>query len=527
MKGTELLKNTEYRLLRGSAEQEISAVIVDNRKIVPGCLFICIRGVNFDAHEHIEEIARSGAAVIVIEESWLEKNSLPDTGDAAVLSVHNTREAKAYAFSAWYGEPSKKMTCIGITGSKGKTTTAALMMSILEEAGRKAGIIGTNGVQIGGEQHDLANTTPDSDDMQKYLAEMVEAGCEYAVIECSSQGLMLHRPDAIDFDYGIFTNIEEGDHVGPNEHRSFEEYLYCKSLMLRWSRVGIVNRDDIHVDRLLDGVDTPILFYGHEGRFDVNSRSGAVGGYEQGASREDEDPRKIENKPLSYIISGETKETRDGDPGIRFRVAGKLQGEFFVGLPGIFNAENALAALAVMNECGIPEDAMRKAIEHVHIKGRIDMVYRSKDFNVCVDFAHNGYSTRNLLQALREYEPKRLICIFGADGNRARSRRTEMGEASGNGADLSIVTSGHNRWETFEQILPAIEEGLAKTDGDYIVIPNRKDAIRYAVENRKPGDLITIIGLGHENYQEEKGVKYPYSDTDFVRSVLKEQGLIK
>ena len=165
---------------------------------------------------------------------------------------------------------------------------------------------------------------------------------------------------------------------------------------------------------------------------------------------------------------------------------------------------------------------MNRALTHLNIKGRIDMVFQNDKFSVCVDFAHNGYSTRNLLEALREYRPKRIVCVFGADGNRSKSRRYEMGEASGRLADLSIVTAGHNRWETFEDIAKDIQVGLAKTTGSYIIIPNREDAIRYAIEHAEQGDMITIIGLGHETYQEENGKKYPHSDTEFVKRVIHE-----
>jgi UDP-N-acetylmuramoyl-L-alanyl-D-glutamate--2,6-diaminopimelate ligase len=325
---------------------------------------------------------------------------------------------------------------------------------------------------------------------------MVAAGCQAAVIECSSQGLMQHRAGGFVFDYGIFTNIAEGDHVGPNEHKSFEEYLYCKSLLLRQSKLGIVNADDAHIDGLLDGVKTPLLFYGEEGEAHL--------------------------RPLDYEAY-DIEKTFDGqNPGLQFAVKGKLLGRFQVNLPGLFNVGNALAAIAVADQMGMPTEAMSRALGSLSIKGRIDMVYRSDRFQVCVDFAHNGYSTRNLLLALREYRPKRLVCIFGADGNRAKSRRYEMGEASGRLADLSIVTSGHNRYESFEQIFKDISVGLSKTAGEYIVIPNRKEAIRYAIEHVEEGDLITIIGLGHETYQEENGVKYPYSDTEYVKSVIAE-----
>ena len=212
-------------------------------------------------------------------------------------------------------------------------------------------------------------------------------------------------------------------------------------------------------------------------------------------------------------------------PGLLFDVDGAFHATLPVNLPGEFNAANALAAVAVAHHLGASKEAMERALSHMKIKGRFDIVFRNEHFAVCVDFAHNGYSTRNHLEALREYHPKRLVCVFGADGNRSKSRRYEMGEASGRLADFSIVTAGHNRWESFEDILKDIHVGLDNTDGAYMVIPNRKDAVRYAIENAEDGDFITILGLGHESYQEENGVKYPYSDREYVLQVVKELGL--
>ncbi len=499
MKADRLLERTEYRLLAGSLDREILGISTDNRTCSPGDAFICIKGARFDTHTCVAKILKKGAALVVVSDEWAtshkdEIKNLPKEG--TLISVSNTRLAKANIAAAWYGHPADKLITIGITGSKGKTTTAHMLASILKEAGISTGTIGTNGAIIGGEVHELNNTTPDSEEMQMYLARMADAGCKAAVIECSSQGLMQHRAGGFTFDIGIFTNITEGDHVGPNEHKSFDEYLYCKGLLLKNSKLGIVNGDDPHIKKLLCDVKTPILFFGEEKNTHLRQPD-----YE----------------------AWEIEKTFDGrDPGIRFNVKGRMQGEFYVNLPGKFNVKNALAAIAAADRLGVPKEAMERALKSLFIKGRIDMVYRSDKFQVCVDFAHNGYSTRNLLTALREYRPKRLICIFGADGNRAKSRRYEMGEASGRLADLSIVTSGHNRYESFEDIFKDISVGLSKTTGEYIVIPNRKEAIRYAIENVRDGDLITIIGLGHETYQEENGIKYPYSDTEYVKEVIKD-----
>lgn len=499
MNGYSLLERTEYTLLQGGLDTELHGICTDNRTCEADDAFICISGARFDTHTCVERIAAAGAALIVVSAEWAaahedEIRTLP--GHAAVVSVSDTRLAKAQIAAAWYGHPADRLITIGITGSKGKTTTAHMLASMLKEAGLSVGTIGTNGAVISGEMYELNNTTPDSEELQMYLAKMVSAGCTAAVIECSSQGLMQHRTGGFTFDYGIFTNIAEGDHVGPNEHGSFEEYLYCKSILLRSARLGIVNADDTHIEGLLSGVTTPLLFYGEE---------------------------KLKHlRPVDYEAYAIEKTFDGRDPGLVFDVSGGFEGHFLVNLPGLFNVGNALAAIVVAARMGVAAEAMQRALRKLSIKGRIDMVYRSDKFQVCVDFAHNGYSTRNLLMALREFRPKRLVCIFGADGNRAKSRRYEMGEASGRLADLSIVTSGHNRYESFEQIFEDISVGLSKTTGAYIVIPDRKEAIRYAIEHVEEGDLITIIGLGHETYQEENGVKYPYSDTEYVKSVIAE-----
>lgn len=512
MKSQELLKDIPYRLICGDLESEVTGICADTRNVSAGDVFICIKGVRFDSHSKIAEIARMKPALIVVSEEWAGANfpadmeSGTELSGANIAAVADTREAKAFIAAAFYGNPSGKLTVIGITGSKGKTTSAHMITSILEKAGFKTGLIGTNGAFTGQNitessgmnrehyteaSYSLANTTPDSDEMQKYLAEMVDNGCTHAVIECSSQGLMLHRCDAIDFRYGIFTNIEHGDHVGPNEHSSFEEYLFCKGLLLKKSRTAIVNRDNEHTSQLLADVETPVIFYGHTDESD-------------------------------YRISQVEDTYEDGAPGIAFHVSGKLEGDFEVDLPGTFNAENALAAVAVCSELGISTGAMKEALSGISIKGRLEMVYTSPELSICVDFAHNGYSTGNLLKALRSYRPKRLVCVFGADGNRAVSRRIEMGEASGSLADLSIITSGHNRWETFDQILPYIKQGIDPTGGKYIVIPDREEAIRHAIFEHEDGDLITIIGLGHENYQEANGVKRLYSDREFALRTVRE-----
>ncbi len=493
MNAKELLEGIEYEVVSGDPDTEVAGVSRDNREAKAGDLFICTAGARFDTHDEavIRGLFDKGVRAFVTG-----KETVCPEG-ALMIRVKDTRAAGACIYAAWYGHPAREMTVIGITGSKGKTTTAHMLAGILRAAGHTVGTLGTNGAETPAGTYELSNTTPESEEVQKYLREMADQGCDAAVIEVSSQGMKQHRVDGFTFDYGIWMNIQEGDHVGPNEHETFEDYIYCKAQLLNHSRVRLVHRDDPYREKLMEFVDGPVLWFG-----------GSEG--------------------CDYRAS-EIRKTFDearGVPGISFRVSGKLQGESWINLPGDFNVWNALAAMAAADRMGVSLPDMNKALGNIRIRGRDDMVYRG-EFSVCVDFAHNGASTWHHLSALREFRPKRLICVFGADGNRSKGRRYGMGEAAGTLADFSVVTSGHNRWESFEQILADTEVGLKKApDPHYIAIKDRKEAIRYVIGNALPGDLITIIGLGHESWQEENGVKTPYSDIDFVREVLREKGLI-
>jgi len=501
MKAEKFLERTEYRLLQGDPEMEITGISRDNRTARPGDLFICTKGAKFDTHDQavVAALYTQGVAAFVAERPL----DVPE--DAVVFLVENTREAGAFCFAAWYGYPADEMTVIGITGSKGKTTTTHMLADILRAAGHNVGTIGTNGAIFCGESHELTNTTPESNEVQAYLRRMRDSGCDAAVLEVSSQGMKQHRVDGIVFDYAIWMNIQEGDHIGPNEHETFEDYMYCKAQLLNHSRLGLVHLDDPYREEFMKLVKAPVLYFGATG--EAHYRATDIG---KTFDEEKEEPG------IAFSVNAKVC-PRSGEP---------LCGPSWINFPGDFNVWNALAAMAVADHMGVSLADMNRALADVRIKGRDDMVYRGK-FSVCVDFAHNGASTWHHLEALREFRPKRLICIFGADGNRSKGRRYGMGEAAGTLADLAIVTSGHNRWETFEQILADTEEGLRKAPHpNYIAIKDRKTAIRYAIENAEEGDLLTIIGLGHETWQEEMGVKRPHSDIEFVKEVLRDLKLL-
>ncbi|MBO7364917.1 MAG: UDP-N-acetylmuramoyl-L-alanyl-D-glutamate--2,6-diaminopimelate ligase [Lachnospiraceae bacterium] len=493
MKLSELTERIDFTRLSGEGDPEITGIARDSRKAGPGDLFICTKGARFDSHDPavVQALFRDGVRVFLAERPL----DLPQ--DASVLLVPDTRHAGACVYAAWYGYPAERMTVVGITGSKGKTTTTHMLADILRAAGHRVGTIGTNGAIFGGRTVELANTTPESDEIQRYLKEMLDAGCDSAVLEISSQGMKQHRADGILFDYAVWMNLQEGDHIGPNEHESMEDYMFCKAELLNHAKLGFVHMDDRFAEAFVKLLHTPYETFGCSPSRDY---------YADG---------------IEKIFDEETR-----TPYIGFSVHGKLETVSRINLPGDFNVWNALAAMAVADHMGVPAEAMNEALCRIRIRGRDDMVYRGA-FSVCVDFAHNGASTWHHLEALREFRPKRLVCVFGADGNRSKGRRYGMGEAAGKLADFSIVTSGHNRWETFEAILEDTKVGLHKAaHPDYIAIKDRCEAIRYAIHNAQEGDLITIIGLGHESWQEEMGVKRQHSDIEFVKQVLREEGLL-
>ena len=325
--------------------------------------------------------------------------------------------------------------------------------------------------------------------MQEYFAKMVEAGCRYIVMEVSSQSYLMHRVDGLFFDYGIFLNISN-DHIGPNEHASFEEYLYYKKQLLKNCRTALVNRDDPHFDAIVEGATAEILTFSLEQAADFTADD------------------------IHYV--------REHDfVGVEFQTHGRYEHDLRVGIPGKFNVDNALAAAGVCSFFDLPKEKVCHALEHIQVDGRMEIVYKSAKCTVIVDYAHNAVSMESLLLTLRDYKPKRLVCVFGCGGNRARDRRYSMGEIGGKLADLSIITADNSRFEKVEDILADIKVGLAKTDGKYVEIPDRREAIEYSLSHAEDGDIIAIIGKGHEDYQEIEGVRYHFLDREVVQETVK------
>lgn len=490
MKLKELLERLDYTCLQGSIEEEIKDIKYDSRdKNIEGTAFVCITGKVVDGHDYIDQVLTQNPAAIIVE----KRVTLPSS--VTVIQVKDTRVAFAFMSAAYFGYPAASLKTIGITGTKGKTTTAYMVRSILEQAGRKTGLIGTIEVITPNRIIPASHTTPESYELQKYFREMADEGCDSVVMEVSSQGLMLNRIAGFVFDIGIFTNMSP-DHIGPNEHKDFQDYLYCKGLLFKNCKVGIVNTDDAHWQEVLRNHTCQLETFGLNDKAQL--RAVDINLHNQDG-----------NLGVAYTLEG-----KEGYKDMNFPIT--------VHIPGMFTVYNSLTAIAICAHFNIPKDTIQKALLNVKVKGRVEPVKISDKFSLMIDYAHNAMSLESLLTTLREYNPNRLVCLFGCGGNRSKLRRFEMGEISSKLSDLTVVTSDNPRDEEPQEILNDIVTGVKKADGEYIAIINRKEAIRYCITHAKEGDLIVLAGKGHEDYQEIKGVKYHMDERELIKDILKE-----
>lgn len=483
MRLIDLLQGLQYSAT-GDLQVQVEDLIYDSRKIKPGCAFVCLRGAHADGHQYAQAAVQAGACAIVADHPV----ELPK--DVPLIIVPDTRLALAFLSAAYFGHPAARMKTVGVTGTKGKTTTTYMIRAILDQAGMKTGLIGTIGAVIGDKVIPTENTTPESYEVQSFLKQMADNGCECVVMEASSIGLKGHRTAGFTFDIGLFTNFSP-DHIGGDEHASLEEYRECKSMLFRQCRLGIANIDDENWQGIFKNHTCTVETYGFSPQAQL----------------------RAENEGLV---------SRPGYLGARFDLRGPMNFPVTVDIPGKFNAYNALAAIAVCRHFNVTQEQIQRGLSVVKVKGRVEPVPVPGEYTLLIDYAHNAVSMENILETLREYHPKRLVCLFGAGGNRAKSRRYEMGEVSGRLADLSVITADNSRFEDVMDIIADIKIGMAKTDGKYIVIPDRRKAIRYCLENAQHGDVIVLAGKGHEDYQEIRGVKYPFDERVVIAELLEE-----
>lgn len=497
------LGELEYDLVQGSLEAEVNEVVYDSRKARPGAIFVCMAGTRVDSHRFVPDVLNGGVRVLLTEravEEELKASGLSqeELSQVTVLQTEDGRRGLALLSAARFGYPAKRMVTIGVTGTKGKTTVTHMIKTILEAAGKRVGMIGTTGTVIGEKVTPTMNTTPESYQLHQAFYEMAEAGCEYMIMEVSSQGLKMRRVEGIEFDYGVFTNISP-DHIGPDEHEDFAEYLYYKSRLLNLCRVGLVNLNDGHFKEIVKGASCKLFTYSVIEDEGIQAQTKA-----------------------DFTAAGIRYVARPDFVGTEFDITGLYQIKARLGIPGLFNVENALAAVSVCSFFNLPKDRVSHGLEHIRVNGRMEIVHASARCTVLVDYAHNAVSMESLLSTLRQYHPGRLVVVFGCGGNRSKDRRYSMGEIGGRLADLSIITADNSRFEKVEDIMADIRGSIEKTGGKFIEIPDRREAIAYSITHALPGDMIAVIGKGHEDYQEINGVRSHFLDREVIEEVIEE-----
>lgn len=470
-------------LLKGSLYTHITGICDDSRKVRGGDVFICIRGAKADGHEKISEALQRGAAAIVTDHPV----NIGGEYKAAVVQTPDTRLAEAKMAAAFYGYPAKKLSLIGITGTKGKTTTAYMLKNILEEAGKKTGLIGTVEIDDGEESIKTKNTTPDAITIHKALAQMVKNGVTHAVMEVSSQGLKQSRIAGLYFKVGIMTNISR-DHIGKYEHADMQEYMFYKSLLFWQCGIGLANAGDALVGETLKNYSGRLCGFLWQG----------------------EKPWLSEKKIRFFGSSCEK--------GLIFLKKGERPCEIQLNMPGEFNRVNALGAAAAAELLGIHQEAVRAGLSHVYVSGRMEIVPVNKPVTVIIDYAHNAAALKSLLKAVRPMCGGKLICMFGCGGNRSGDRRFQMGKVSAQMADLTVITSDNPRYEPPMSIIREIADGAEEGGGLYKIIEDRKEAISYCIETAAKGDIVVLAGKGHEDYQEINGVRYPMNEKAYIKA---------
>ena len=488
MKLKEMLVGLEGLRAKGDLEIEIKGLESNSKNIKEGYLFVAIKGFSVDGHKYIESAIANGATAVMVQEDCdLKTIKIPE--NVTIVMAKDTREALAITANNFYDEPSKKFKLIGVTGTKGKTTTTYMIKEILEKAGKKVGLIGTIATYINGKKlKDSDRTTPESLELQQLFSKMVEEKVEVVVMEVSSQSLKLHRVDGCDFDIVLFTNFSE-DHISANEHPDMEDYFQSKLKLFKMCKTGIVNTDDLHgakIPRLFPESD--ITTYGIDNYANVLAKD-----------------ITITNSYVDFKVK-----ITDRNERVK------------TGIPGRFSVYNSLAAICVAQKFGISPEQVKEALLEVRVPGRSELVDNKLEIPIMIDYAHSPESLQNILQAVKSYTRGRVISVFGCGGDRDKTKRPIMGEISGRIADFTFITSDNPRTEKPEDITAQIEEGIKKTKGKYSVVVDRVEAIKQAIKMANKRDIIVLAGKGHEPYQEINGKKYPFDERIIVREIIKE-----
>lgn len=466
--------------INGSTNIEIGKVEYDSTKVSQKDVFVAIKGYKEDGNNYIEEAIKNGASAVVVEKD-LDIEKIIDR--VTVIKVEDTREALASLAAVYYDNPAKKLKIIGITGTKGKTTTAYMIRDILLASGKKTGMIGTIYNTYGKVCIESTRTSPESLDLQKLLKDMVDAGMEYVVMEVSSHALELKRVYGIHFIISVFTNLSE-EHL--DFHETMDNYLLAKSKLFAQSDYAMINADDIYAPRLMKMINIKSATYGLDNSVNLTASDIRVN--------------------ASYV---------------EFKMyINKMLETITINIPGRYTVYNALAAIGVCSMLNCQMDAITLALANVKVPGRSEVIDVQKTFTVMVDYAHNPSSLEAILTATKKHAKGRIICVFGCGGDRDTSKRAVMGEISGKLADFTVITTDNPRNEDPKKIMGQIEEGIKTTRGLYKIIEDRKEAIRFAMRIAWKNDIVIIAGKGHETYQElKKGKKISFDERKVVKEI--------
>lgn len=479
-----LIENLTNVKVTGENTIDINKIEYDSKKIEEGDVFVAIRGYEEDGNTYIEEAIERGAKCVVLEEGSYDVSSIKDK--ATILEVENSRIALAIISATYYGNPSLNLKLIGVTGTKGKTTTSYMIRDILNASGKPTGMIGTIYNTYADKQFEATRTSPESLDLQRLLREMSDAGMEYVVVEVSSHALELHRMYGLKFIIGVFTNLSE-EHL--DFHKTMDNYLNAKAKLFEISDFAIVNGDDIYAPKLMKKIKTKIATYGLDNAVNLTATDIRING--------------------SYV---------------EFKMyINKMLETINVKIPGRYTVYNALAAIGVCSLLNSQMDAILLALANVKVPGRSESVDINKTFSVVIDYAHTPSSLEAILSATKKHAKGRIICVFGCGGNRDSEKRSMMGEISGRLADFTVVTTDNPRNESPMKIMKEIETGIKTTRGLYKIIENRMEAIKFAMRIAWKNDIIILAGKGHETYQELKNhKKIHFDEREIVKKLAEE-----
>lgn len=482
-----ILSGLEGLKVKGDLDIDITNITSDSREVKENGLFVAIKGFDVDGHNYISSAIEKGATAIIAAPDIDKKILKEIVNKVTIIIAKDTRYALAICSCNFYGNPSRKFKLVGITGTKGKTTTSFMVKRILEKSGKKVGLVGTIATYIGDKKlEDSDRTTPESYKLQEIFSKMAKAKCEVVVMEVSSQSLKLNRVAGCDFDIGVFTNFSE-DHISPKEHPDMKDYFESKLKLFDMCKTCFVNADDLQTSKIPKLMpEKNISTYGIDNYCNLLAKDITV-----------------TNSAVDFKVKIGTRNER-----------------VKIDIPGRFSVYNSLAAIAITTALGCTAEPIKEALIDLKVPGRSELVENAKDLTIMIDYAHSPESLENILSATKSYTKGRLISLFGCGGDRDPGKRPQMGEISGRIADFTIITSDNPRTEDPTKIVNQIEDGMKKTKGKYICIVDRIEAIKYAIKMANKNDIIILAGKGHEPYQEINHVKHPFDERIIVNDII-------